>query len=123
MKTNRVALATSGDRGLEDEISDVFGRSEKITIVDLAENEVANVRTMDNPSVSYRFGAGPILVKALVDIGVRIAVGAEFGPGTAELMKDHKITMVLAKPGTNVRDAIKSAMAEQKRSDPKANKP
>jgi len=104
-----MAVATRGDGGLDDRISDAFGRAEKITLIDFEDGKISRVKVMDNPSVDYRFGAGPILVKTLVDMGVDVAVGPEFGLGTAELMKDHGIRMVLVRPDMPVREAIRSA--------------
>lgn len=104
-----MAVATRGDGGLGDRISDAFGRAEKITLIDFEDGKISRVKVMDNPAADYRFGAGPILVKTLVDMDVKVAVGPEFGLGTAELMKDHGIRMVLVEPGMPVRKAVKAA--------------
>jgi predicted Fe-Mo cluster-binding NifX family protein len=104
-----VAVSTKGEKGLEDEVSEEFGRTKTVTIVDMIDGEVKDVRVLQNPAASYRFGAGPILVKALVDMNVDVIVAGEFGPGTSTLIEDHKIVKVTVKSGTPVNEAIRAA--------------
>lgn len=112
MKKVRIALATKGKRGLEDEVSEVFGRTETVTIVDIIDDEIKNVQVLQNPAVSYRYGAGPILVKTLVDLNVEVVVAGEFGPSTSTLLEDHKIAKVTMEKGTSVSEAIKLVKAK-----------
>jgi len=108
----RIAVATKNAKGLDDEISDAFGRSKKITIIDADQEKVAQIKVIDNPALSFRFGAGPILVKELLDMGVDIVVGSEFGPGAGQLLKDHGVLTVTLKPGTKVSAAIDTALRQ-----------
>jgi predicted Fe-Mo cluster-binding NifX family protein len=107
-----VAVSTKGEKGLEDEVSEEFGRTKTITIVDTVDGEVKDTRVLQNPAASYRFGAGPILVKALADMNVDVIVAGEFGPGASALIEDHKIVKVTVKPGTSVNEATKVAGSE-----------
>ncbi len=116
MSRVRIALATKNGRGVNDELSDAFGRSEKITVLDVEGEEIVETKIIDNPALSFRFGAGPILVKVLLDLGVDVAVGSEFGPGAGELLRDHGVTTVLLRPGTKVSDAARAALDEYKKS-------
>ncbi len=63
MEKLRIAIATKGREGLEDVVSKVFGRSSTFTIVNVDNEEIGDVKIMENPAVSYKFGAGPIVVK------------------------------------------------------------
>jgi predicted Fe-Mo cluster-binding NifX family protein len=87
----------------------VFGRTKTITIIDIADGKVKDMQILQNPSVAYRFGAGPILVKTLVDMKVNLVVASEFGPGALALIEDHKLVRVTVKPGTPVSEAMKIA--------------
>jgi predicted Fe-Mo cluster-binding NifX family protein len=112
MKKVRIAVATKGEKGLEDEVSDVFGRTNTITVVDIIDDEIRNVQVLKNPALSFRHGAGPILVKTLVDLNVEVVVAGEFGPSTSTLLEDHKIAMVTVNKGTLVGEAIKFVQAK-----------
>lgn len=104
----RIAISTKGEKGLEDEVSEIFGRTNTITIVDVVNGEVRNVQVLKNPAASFRFGAGPILVKTLIDMNVNVVVSGELGPSVSELIEDHKVSKVIVKPGTPVKEAIKT---------------
>lgn len=110
MTKYRVAVATNKKMGLNDSVSDVFGRAKTFTIVDIEDENIANVKVLENSAVSYHHGAGPIAVKMLNDEGVTVVIANELGIGASELLKQHKITLVPTKPETKVEDAIKSAM-------------
>ena len=104
-----MAVSTKGEKGLDDEISEVFGRTKTITIIDMIDGKVDDVQIIQNPATSYRFGAGPILVKTLVDMNVDVVVSGEFGPSASSIIDDHKIVKVIVKPGTPVKEVIKIA--------------
>ncbi len=46
----------------------------------------------------------------LVDAGVQVVYANEVGIGASDLLKQHNITFISAKPGTKVQDAAKKAM-------------
>lgn len=87
-------------------MSEEFGRTKTITIVDTLDGEVKDTRVFQNPATSYKFGAGPILVKTLADMNVDIIIAGEFGPGASALIEDRKIVKVTVRPGTPVNEAI-----------------
>ncbi|MEM3507318.1 MAG: NifB/NifX family molybdenum-iron cluster-binding protein [Candidatus Bathyarchaeia archaeon] len=61
----KVAIPTKAYLGLEDTISEVFGKAKTFTIVELENNKIKNVKVIDNPAKSYNYGSGPIAVKHL----------------------------------------------------------
>jgi predicted Fe-Mo cluster-binding NifX family protein len=91
-------------------VSEVFGRAKTFTIVDAEDGNVTSTRTLTNSAVSYHHGAGPIAVKMLVDEGVKVVLANELGLGASELLKQHNVTVIPTKPGTNVEAAIKKAL-------------
>jgi len=93
-------------------VSDVFGRTDTFTLIDVDKGQIKNVKILKNPAVSYEHGAGPIVVKTLVDLGVNIVIGSELGPGALALIKQHNISMVKVNRGTLVSDAIKKVGLE-----------
>jgi predicted Fe-Mo cluster-binding NifX family protein len=110
MVKRRIAVATDGKNGLEDVISNVFGRARTFTIVDAEDEKIIGVSVLENPALSYSHGAGPIVIKTLIDDGVETVIANEPGVGASEILKQHNIIYIQAKPGTNVGETIKHTL-------------
>jgi len=110
LKKLRIAIATKGRGGLEDAVSNVFARANTFTIVDVEDNEIKNVKVIENPASSYLHGVGPIVVKMLVDLKVNLVVAPEFGPGASTLLEHHNIGKVSVKASTTVCEAIREVL-------------
>jgi predicted Fe-Mo cluster-binding NifX family protein len=108
----KIAIPTKGKGGLEDVVSNVFGRANTFTIVDVEKGVIKNVKTLKNPAVSYKHGAGPIVVKMLIDADVNMVLASELGPGASALLEQHNITTTTAKPGTDVENSVKEALSK-----------
>ena len=106
----RIAVATKGRDGLEDVVSDVFGRANTFTVIDAEESEIESVKILENPALSYKHGAGPIVVKMLVDSGVNMVLSAELGPGASALLEQHNVAHIAVKPGTSVKESVRKAL-------------
>jgi len=102
----KIAVATKGENGLEDWVSEVFGRTKTITVIEMDDSKVNEVKTFDNPALSYKYGAGPILVKTLQDLGVNVVVASNFGPSVSEMLDGIGYRKFVVKAGTPVKDAI-----------------
>jgi len=112
MKKSRIAVATKGREGLEDAVSEVFGRADTFTVIDAEEGEIRGVEILENPAMSYKYGAGPIVVKMLIDAGVSIVIVTELGPGTSTLLEQHDVATIAVKPGTSVKESVRKALNE-----------
>jgi predicted Fe-Mo cluster-binding NifX family protein len=108
----RIAISTRGEGGLEDVVSDVFGRANTFTVVDIEKGAIKNVKVLDNPAVSYHHGAGPIVVKMLVDLEVNMIIANIFGSGVTTLLDQHNITQITVDAGTLVTESVKSALSK-----------
>lgn len=113
-KKFRIAVATNGKEGLEDAVSQVFGRASTFTLVDIESGEIQKVKVIENPAVTYEHGAGPIVVKTMVDSEVNMVIAPEFGPGASALLKHHRIAMNLTKSCMRVNNAIEEALKKLK---------
>jgi len=102
-----LAISTKGNRGIEDVVSNVFGRAKTFTIIDVKEKDVKNVEVIQNPAASFKQGSGPVVVKTLTDLGVDTVISGEFGPGVITLLEHFKVAKVKVKPGTPIAEAIK----------------
>lgn len=112
VKKSRVAIPTKDRGGLEDVVSNVFGRANTFTIFDIEKGNIKNTKVLENPAVSYSHGAGPIVVKMLIDEGVNIVIAAEFGPGVMTLLDQHKVTKITAAAGTSVKKSIEELLTK-----------
>jgi len=113
----RIAIATNGKDGIEDVVSNVFGRAKTFTIMDAEDENLKDIHILENPAVSYHHGAGPISVKMLIDEGVEMVIANELGIGASELLKQHNIKHISVKPNTKVGEALKEAFRICKEED------
>jgi predicted Fe-Mo cluster-binding NifX family protein len=110
LKKHKIAVASNGPEGLNDNVSNVFGRAKTFTIIDTEDENIVATKTLENPAVAFHHGAGPIAVKMLIDEGVKVLLANELGFGASELLKQHNITILSTKPGTKVETATKQAL-------------
>jgi predicted Fe-Mo cluster-binding NifX family protein len=110
VKKFRIAIPTQAYAGLEDAVSEVFGKAKTFTIVDVEGNKVANVQVIDNPAASYDYGSGPIASKTLADLKVDFVMTAELGPGASGLLQKHNVRKLPAEPGAKVADSLNDAL-------------
>ena len=112
---HRIAVATDGKDGLEDAVSNVFGRAKTFTIVDVEDEKIIGVSVLENPALSYRHGAGPIAIKMLIDDSVEVVLSNELGVGASDILKQHNIIYIQVKPGTNVGKVTKEVLRTHKK--------
>lgn len=112
MNKIKIAIATNGYDGLEDTISNIFGKAKTFTIVNVEDGKVKNVRIIDNPAAVYEHGSGPIAAKALAELRVDLVIASQVGPGALELLEYHKITPMLVDPNTTANESIKKALSK-----------
>ena len=109
-KKLRIAVATNGKKGLEDIVSEVFGRANTFTIADIEDGAIEILKIVENPALPYEHGAGPIAVKELVDSKVDKVIGPQLGHGASSILEHHSIKINLAKGGTKVAQAIEDSL-------------
>lgn len=112
MKTVRLAVPTTGSRGMRDVVSEVFARAATFTIIDVVDGEVKEVRVEENAATGLKQGAGPIVAKTLKEGEVDLVVAGELGPGAKTLLEMSGIRMVLVAPGVKVSEAVEKALKD-----------
>ena len=103
-----IRLATKGLNGLDDTISEVFGRSPTFTIINIENNTIESIHPESNKSASVEHGAGPLTCARLIKLGVKLVVASEFGPTVSLMLKESGIKEVKVKAGTTVENALQS---------------
>jgi len=106
----KLAIPTRGDKGLEDVVSDVFGRSGNFTIVEISDGSVGNVEVVRSPAAEYKHGAGPIVIKMLTEMGVTAVAAREFGIGASTLLDQNDIKKYKVKTDTPVREVVETVL-------------
>jgi len=114
----KIAIATNGYDGLEDTVSDIFGKAKTFTMVNVEDGKTKNVRIIDNPAAAYEHGSGPIAAKALAELRVDLVIASQLGPGALELLEYHKITHMLVNSNTTVAESIKKAVSKLTKQNP-----
>ncbi len=108
----RIAVPTKAHAGLEDVVSEVFGKARTFTLVDVEDGEVKDVKAIDNPAASYEYGSGPVAVKTLVDLKVDLVISGQLGPGASSLLAKQNIKTASVKPNTRVAESLKQALSK-----------
>jgi predicted Fe-Mo cluster-binding NifX family protein len=104
----RVAVATIGNKGLEDIVSHEFGHAKTFTIIDIQAEGIKNVKVIQNPAASLSHGKGPVVAKYLADMKVNIVVSGEVGPGASTMLNELKIKTLTVKSGEQVMKALRT---------------
>jgi predicted Fe-Mo cluster-binding NifX family protein len=110
MQEIRLAVPTQGDKGLEETVSEIFGRAKNFTIVKISDGAVVDIQVIENPALSYIQGAGPVVVKTLADMEVNMVAAQELGPGASTLLQQHNIIKVTVEPGVIVDSVVKDIL-------------
>ncbi len=111
----KLAIPTKGEQGLDDVVSEVFGRSKNFTIIEIIDNSIVNVNVIKNPVISYKYGVGPIIVKMLADMGVTAVAAPEFGLGVSTLLEQNRIRKFNVNSNISVREAVQKVIQELNR--------
>jgi predicted Fe-Mo cluster-binding NifX family protein len=108
----KVAIATKGYKGLEDEVSEVLARSPTITIVevDVDKGAYSLVEIEKNKALRFSHGSGPILVSFLADKNVELVIGPELGMSVKGLLDELGIGFMKFKPGTRVKEVLETIL-------------
>ena len=109
----RIAIASKGESGLKDVVSNVFGRANAFTIVEVENEHIKNVSVVKNPGLDYTHGSGPIAVKTLVDLGVKAVIASDFGPNASSILQQHGVSIFKVERDISVEDALKRFIREK----------
>jgi predicted Fe-Mo cluster-binding NifX family protein len=100
----RVAVSTTSG-GLDDKVSDVFGRAVSFTIVDVEDGEIRNIDIVRNDFAVRGGGAGVAVSQFLADKGVNAVITGNVGPNALAVLSSAGIK-VYRGSGLTVKEAI-----------------
>ncbi len=100
----KVAISTTSG-GLDDKVSEVFGRAVSFTIVDIENGDVKNVEVVRNDFAVRGGGAGVAVSQFLVDKGVNAVITGNIGPNALAVLSSAGVK-VYNGGGLKVKEAI-----------------
>jgi predicted Fe-Mo cluster-binding NifX family protein len=107
MNRIKIAIPTKEDKGLEDSVSDVFGKAQNFVVIEVKNGSIIEAKVVKNPAANYKHGSGPIAVKMLTDMKVDVVAGREFGLGVSTLLEQNKIEKIKVRTEIPVKEAVK----------------
>lgn len=112
MSKMKLAIPTKGNMALDDVVSEVFGKAENFTLIEIKDSSIVSVEVVKNPAASYKHGAGPIVVKMLAEKGVTAVAARELGLGASTLLEQNNMKKYHVKAGIPVKEAVKTVLGE-----------
>ncbi|WP_456328351.1 NifB/NifX family molybdenum-iron cluster-binding protein [Archaeoglobus sp.] len=100
----KVAVSTTSG-GLDDKVSEVFGRAVSFTIVDVEDGEIKNVEVVRNDFAVRGGGAGVAVSQFLADKGVNAVITGNVGPNALGVLSSAGIK-VYRGSGLTVKEAV-----------------
>ncbi len=100
----RIAVSTTSG-GLDDKVSEVFGRAVSFTIVDVEDGDIRNVDVIRNDFAVRGGGAGIAVSQFLADKGVEVVLTGNVGPNALSVLNSAGIKVYRA-GGLKVSEAI-----------------
>lgn len=90
----KILVATSGEGGLGDIVSPVFGRCPIFTIVDIEGKDINNVKVVQNQYASGTGGVGIQVAQFAVNEKVNVVMAGNFGPNASTVLMQAKIEAI-----------------------------
>ena len=100
----KIAISTTSG-GLDDKVSEVFGRAVSFTIVEIENGEIKNVEVVKNEFAEKEGGVGASVSQFLVDKGVEVVLTENIGPNALTVLNSAGVKVYRA-GGLNVKEAI-----------------
>jgi len=99
----RILVATNVG-GLDDNVSMVFSRAPKFTIIEAEGNEIKSVDVIPNQFANAVHGAGIQVAQFIASQGINVVIGGNFGPNVSSILGQYGIQMISAQG--RVRDVV-----------------
>ncbi|MEM3238057.1 MAG: NifB/NifX family molybdenum-iron cluster-binding protein [Thermoplasmata archaeon] len=106
----KIAVASSDHGGLNDIVSQDFGRCPAFTIVDVEDGKITNFKIVQNPGMTASSGAGIQAAQTLIDLGCSVTIAGNIGPNAVQVLASANID-VRESPRYTVEQAIMDHLA------------
>lgn len=105
----RLVVATQ-QGGLDDQVSQVFGRCQTYTIVDAENGDIKNTEVVQNQYANAMSGAGIQAAGFVANQGAEAVIAGNFGPNVASVLNQSGVKMIPAS-GASVREVVQKYFA------------
>jgi len=104
----KIGIPTLGDRGLEEKVSEHFGRAPTFTVVDMSTNEVKVLANRGE-----HFGGFKVAPEILSEEGIEVVLCSGLGPRAINMFEQFGIEVYvgLASSGITVKEALRAFQA------------
>ncbi len=102
----KIAVST-GNGGMDDTVTPVFGRCGSFTIVDIEGNEIKGHKVVPNQAARSPSGAGVQASQTVLNEGAEVVITGNIGPNSMVILKQASIR-VFSSAGTKVEEAVKA---------------
>ena len=100
----KIVVATQNG-GLDDQVSQVFGRCQTYTVVNVENGKIQNSEVVQNQYANATSGAGIQAAGFATNEGAEAIISGNFGPNVASVLNQAGVKMVPAS-GLSVREAV-----------------
>ena len=107
----KIAIATNGNNGMDDTVSNVFGETRTFTIANIGKGKIKDTTVLKNSLASYGISAGLIVIQTLVDKGVDILLTGYVGPKALMALENTGIKIY---ESININDTVRDAVIKFK---------
>lgn len=107
----KVAVATN-QGGLDDQVSQVFGRCQTYTFVETEGGEIKNAEVAQNQNANATSGAGIQAAGFVANQGADAVIAGNFGPNVVSVLKESGVDMLPAS-GITVREAVQKYLNDE----------
>ncbi len=107
----RIAIPATGEK-IESSASPVFARAQYFVIAEMEGSEIKSWRSVKNPAVSERGGAGILAARALMEQGVEAVIALSIGPRAFQALRASGIRVYRGKEGSVKENAEAFARGE-----------
>ncbi len=98
-------IVSTQQGGLDDQVSQVFGRCQTYTIVDVENGDIKNVDVVQNQYANAMSGAGIQAAGFVANQGAEAVISGNYGPNVVSVLKQSGVKMISAS-GMSVREAV-----------------
>ncbi len=103
----RIAVSSIEDKGLDSQMSPIFGRCQYFVIADVEEKKIKESKTIQNQAAMQMGGAGITTAQLMGNEGVNIVISGAAGPRAFQVFQQLGIKVFMGINGT-IRENIQA---------------
>jgi len=86
----KIAISST-DKNIENNVSDIFGRSPYFIIAEIRDNKIEKTEAIENKSIDQTSGAGISTAKFIAEQDVKVVITGNVGPRALDILRQFDI--------------------------------